>query len=289
MNKEKAYVAPISALLCILLFFSLFGFMNGYSILNYVLTTSSLTDSLDVHEFSQNMKRDVLDSTDLDEQIPNSQDLEELYDEIFSQEFVEYYVESLFDAAVYGENTYDSQEMYEQLDDNTSDFFDNHTEISYEDRTKLLTEVANMGNDIVEETVKQHKNSEYGRMIENIKDMCTKITVACFVAAFLFAGLLLILYANSGRAVSHIGNCMITSSAVSIILIGVAFALSRTAVSDIFEKEMAVMNFAMDFFGKVLLKIVVFEGEILLIGVVIRVLGAILKRRSRKQSMSAYD
>ena len=129
MNSEKSYVNALRVFLCIILFFALIAGTNCFCISRYIISPDAMLSAIDFEEIFEEIEDDIEDEMK-DEGVSNDQikKFRGAYESVFSSDVTEYYIKAYFNAFIYGNDTYDSDEMYELLVEATEDYFDDNDE-----------------------------------------------------------------------------------------------------------------------------------------------------------------
>lgn len=291
MKNEKFYVAPLSALLSFLLFLALIVCVNGFNILNYVLSPKSLMDSVDISELIDEAKEESFDEEEVHSQIEgiDDKDFEELFDEVFSKEFTSYYIESVLEASFYGESSYDSDEMYDLIEDETEDFFEEHDEIPKSEREAFIQGLVDVCDETIIEAQDAHDDEEAFEYIDKARSIINMAALIAFVVAAFCVGILFAIYKNKGRSLVSSGRSAMISQALSALgIFGIKIILFKF-LADVPKSDRAMANIFKALVNNVTLKSLVIVGVVFAVGLVLVITGSVLSKEYNNDDFDDFD
>ncbi|MCQ2532067.1 MAG: hypothetical protein MJ093_05105 [Saccharofermentans sp.] len=286
MENEKAYVPFVSGLLSFILFLALIVCVNSFNIYQYMLDTHSIVKAIDTKSLVKDLKKEITEEGG--SEFERFDDYEELFDDVFSQEFVDYYLESTLDASLFGETDYDSDDMYDLIDEASEDFFDEHDEISKEDREKFINDLVEAADEGIEQTLDNSVGNEFAEAIQRVDKIVEMILLCSFVAALLMAGLLFIIYQNKGRPFISIGRAAIIAMMLSAAgMIFIKFLVAE-ASKDVSGEETFIAEAFNNFVDSVFTKSIVLAGVVFVIGIAFVVIGLTWSKIAHREDDDDY-
>lgn len=215
MNTEKAYVSVLSGFLGFFLVFSLIVAVNGFNLMTFVVSSKAVVEAMDYDELIDSTERKLLASSEFEE----LDDIDEFTEAVMSNKASEYYVESLLDAAIFGDDVYDSEKMYDLVEDSTEEFFDEHSDISASQREELLEGLIDIMDESVDGVAEIREDTPYGSVISDAKSELKKATFIAAGISVAFILIIILIHKHKSSALAKIGIRVIISQALSAVAV----------------------------------------------------------------------
>lgn len=271
MKREKFIVSFAGFLLSIVLFLLLLISVTGFNISAFVLSPRALDQAIQYDELAKKAQKSFYESTGIKDEIKGDEKMEEFYEEVFTDDSTQYLMESLLDAAVYGEDTYDSDEMHDLIEDSTESFFEEHPEISSEQKDKYINDVVDATGELVSGTIDSRESSEIFDAFDVARANIKQGTVISGIAAVVIIVLLFVIYSQKPRAISKAGTTIITSQIFN--------ALAVIALKLFLGYYLEADELMMSLFGKIVenatTRSLVVIGVVFAIGIAFKIIGMI--------------
>lgn len=215
MNKENSFVAPVRVVIAIVLFFVIIAFVNILNFRLFIFNPKFIVETANTDVIVKEIKNELKDKWNRDQ---FDEDVDGFVDELIEEDFIDYYLECFISAAMYGESIYDSDDMYDLIDELTEDYFEEHDEISEETREELLQGFVSNADEVMNNLEETTKDSDinFSKITKKVIDALNITLISLFVLIVVD----ILIHKNKGIAVKSIGKSGIVASVCNTLGIG---------------------------------------------------------------------